>query len=517
MPVPTSRRASGAWLVVLVLLVVAALVAWLWPRSDEPATAAVQASGDAVEPEAALRAGAEPTPEPPGERAAVATQIPTLAETADPRPPDPPSPVEVADLAARDELALRVVDAWQAPIFDAAVTIRGLRKQGEEDSWYGRRDEPVPLRTDPQGRVRVPYERWTDIDAKTVRVDLVVEHPDFVSFADDFFLLAPGEHVITLQQGSMVWVSAWHGSRERIVADVRLQTEWQAQLGRGAWRREPDGRWSTTHLAPGEHWITATHASAELGELASDFTSFELAEHGRVDLELELKPLETLHGRLDDAVPRPIVDGHVWINLHVSRANLGLSSDHEVAVAPDGTFEVPGLRRATGQVIALCDGWASKLVPARTWAEAGITPGEGVTEEQLQEWFGDQLRVGRFAQAVDVSLGAPLVVEMEPTGELEVRVVDDAGQPLAGVELSAWPNVRWEGVGSEVFPWRDWLATTDADGVARVANLPVDEHLMFGASSTTHRLRKPDRDVVPSARIESGKTTRCELVLEAIP
>lgn len=521
MPSPSTRHRRGVWIVAVVAaLALGVLVVWL-ANADRDTSANAASAAAAGRESHAPKPVSSAAPDAPLARAAVDTSTPSIdtelargPDAATPPNATPPEP-EVADLAARDELVLRAVDERQRPILDATVSINGLRKQGDEGSWYSRRDDVVPVRTDHEGRARVPYERWTDGDAKTVRVDLLVEHPEFISFNDDSFVLAPGEHVITLTQGSIVWVTVRH--RGRVVPDARLAVEWQAQLGNDAWRREPDGRISTTRLAPGTHWITATFADATLGSLASDFTAFELAANSQLDLELELREPATLRGKLDDAVPRPIVDGHVWINLHENRDGSGLSSDHEAPVAPDGTFEIRGLRRARGQVIASCDGWTSKLVPPRSLDEILSRPAPSATDEELARFLERARADERHAQSIDVAAGELVVIEMEPASELEVRVVDEHGASLAGVTVSAWPNVRWRGVGSTIFPWRDWNAVTDERGLARISNLPPDEDLWFGASSPTHQLTKPHRDRSPNTKLESGKTTRYELALERIP
>ncbi len=513
----SARRSSWSWFLACLLLALVALAAWFL-RADRAASASAptlqKSSIDAAT--AAGLQDASDTGETT-QRASIATEVPGPVLSATPTPPQAAPTPEVPDLAARDWLALRIVDERHTPIFDAAVTICGLRKHGDEGSWYSRRDDASPVRSERDGRARVPFERWTDIDAKTVRVDLLVEHADFIPFNDSSFVLSPGEHVIELKQGSMLWLTAWHGVRDRVVPDVSITVEWEAQLGQDAWRREANGSWSTTRLGPGQHWITVTHTSTELGSLAGDFTPFEIDQYGRVDLELELKPLVALRGRLDDAVPRPIVDGHVWLNLHTGDGSLGLSSDHETTVAADGTFEIRGLRRASGQVVALCDGWVSKLVPPRSLEQSRTHAAPDASPAELADLLARVQDEDRIAQPVDASQAVPIVIEMELAGELEVHVTDDTGAGLESVLVSASPNVYWNGVGSTLFPWRSWAATTDARGLARIANLPVDPSLWFGAGSATHQLRKADRDHNPSVNIESGKTTRHELILEKVP
>jgi hypothetical protein len=513
----SAPRTSRIWIVGLAVVAVIAVAVWFLRPNQAASASPPIPEATARKAEAQLDLQAVSDLQDKDHRASVEADAPKSPTEEPPPAAQAEAPAEPADLAARDELIIKVVDERQTPIFDASVTIRGLRKEGDEGSWYSRRDEATAVRTERDGRAVVPYERWTDIDAKTVRVDLVVEHADFIPFNESSFVLSPGEHVIALKQGSMVWVTAWHGSRERVVPEISIAVEWQAQLDQDGWVREPNGSWSTTRLAPGPHWITATHSSSELGSLASDFVAFELAEYGRVDLALELKPLATLRGRLDDAVPRPIVDGHVWLNLHASAGNLGLSSDHEAAVAADGTFEIPGLRAASGQLIALCDGWVSKQVPPRTLEESRWQPAPDATPEKLAQLLAQAQAEDRIAQPVDAREGEVFVVEMERAGELEVHVIDESCASLEGVHVSASPNVYWNGVGSSIVPWRSWDATTDGHGLARIANLPVDDSLWFGAQSATHQMRKEDRDRNPSAVIESGKTTSAELVLEKLP
>ena len=42
----------------------------------------------------------------------------------------------------------------------------------------------------------MPYERRTDIDAKSVRVDLLLGHPDFIPFHESSFVLSLEKHVV---------------------------------------------------------------------------------------------------------------------------------------------------------------------------------------------------------------------------------------------------------------------------------------------------------------------------------
>lgn len=516
MPDPSFARPLGLWLMALAGLVLVALLAW-WLRGSTGGAVAPGVRGVGAAETGPTGEPHSPDVQPPESvgRDAVQTAADAPEEPQDAADaPDGEPAEEEPDLELRDWLELRVVDGLGAPVADAQVTIGGLRKEGEEGSWFSMRGDDSVARSGRDGRVRVDYTRWVDIDGKAVGVDLTVTHPGFIPFNDSSFRLAPGVNEVVLAQGPTLWLGAWHGAARRVVPEIEIEVEWEAHLGPDAWQREPDGRWSTTLLAPGPHFVSVTHQSAELGRLASDFTSFELPESGTLELELELRPLVVLRGRLDDAVPRPIVNGHVWVNLHTSPQSIGLCSDHEAAVAADGTFELPGLRAARGQAIALCDGWVTRLVQPSSLEETSAQVPANAPAEVRDEVLARARAEERVAQPVDAAAGEPLVLAMERTGVLEVRVVDEDGAPLEGATVSASPNVRWAGVGSRIFPWREWRAITDAGGLARIPDLPPDESLWFGAGSSTHRLRKQDRDTTPSARIQSGETTHAELVLE---
>jgi hypothetical protein len=290
-----------------------------------------------------------------------------------------------------------------------------------------------------------------------------------------------------------------------------------AGLGQDAWRVERDGRLSTTRLAPGEHLMWLTHESAEHGKLASGFVAFELRENDWEELSVELLPLVTLSGELERVVPRPVVDGHVMIDLHAGSTYGGsasISASFEAIVAPDGTFAIPDLPRASGQVIALCRGWVSRRTRVTTLAEAGgyvesePTPAEA---ERLLDEMGDR---AFQAQRVTLPTRGPFVVAMEPTGTVEVTVRGPDGAPVEGAGVWTSPNVFWVGVGSSLFPWGEWSATTDAEGVARLAGLPPDDALWITVTHASLRLTRADRDRPPSVEVRSGDTTRVAIVLE---
>ena len=84
------------------------------------------------------------------------------------------------------------------------------------------RDGPALARSDAQGRARIEYVRWVDIDGRTIEVDLEVTHPEFAPFRDSSFAIGAGQHPVVLQRGATVVVSGWTGSPRQALTDLRL-------------------------------------------------------------------------------------------------------------------------------------------------------------------------------------------------------------------------------------------------------------------------------------------------------
>ncbi len=503
------RRISAA---VIAIFVIAALL-WRYggePEAPEVAPTATPARG------APAPVGAEPKEAllVPAGRVEIAPSG-TAASTAAGN--EAPAAVpEQADLAARDWLEIQVLDPEGRPVPDAQLSIGGVRKEGDRGSWYGMRDGPATARSDAQGRARISYTRWVDIDGRTIEVDLEVTHAEFVPFRDASFALGPGQHPVVLRRGATVIVSGWLGSRELVITALDIHADRDSQLPSSDWTRERDGRLSTTRLSPGKHLIWLTHASEAHGNLASKIEGFELGESEWKELHLELHPLATQSGRLDAAVPRPVLDGHVWVNLNQGGAGdePSIDRDFEAPVREDGTFELADLPPGRGQIIALCRGWVSRRTPFDPVEAVTRRLGRYPSPREIEQAFQEEEPESLQAQRIALPARGPLVVAMEPAGSLEVTARDQDGTPLAGVLVATSPNVYWIGVGSTIFPWREWRAETDALGRARIDDLPPDESLWVQAHHDAFRMTRADRDRIPSVEIVSGRTAERTLVLE---
>lgn len=230
---------------------------------------------------------------------------------------------------------------------------------------------------------------------------------------------------------------------------------------------------------------------------------------------LESRVRGTPIGRLDDVVPRPILDGHVWIRLNLggSDGETSTNQDFQAPVNADGTFEFADLPAGRGQILALCRGWVSRRTPYGPIEAATLRLGRELAFREIEQVFQEEAPETPEAQRIALPARGLLVVAMERTGSLAVSVLEQDGSPIAGASVTTSPNVQWIG-GSSIFPWREWTRTTDASGRAFIDDLPADDSLAVQAHHDSFRMLRAARDKTPSVKIVSARTAELTLRLE---
>jgi hypothetical protein len=422
------------------------------------------------------------------------------------------------DLEAKSPIVIRVVDDLDAPVADAEVSIWAMRPAQPGSGHYLNRGDPSLSSTDHEGRVHLEHWDWVTIDFRTGQVTIIVEHPNFVTYKGDLDI-RPGEHVVHLERGATVVVTGWVADPTNVVHDLTLRVDRESNLGADAWCFLPDGRKATNRLPPGPHWIVATHMHSKLGRMSSAPQHFEVGGVGWETLHLQLHAPIDFVGQLDAAVPRPITAGHVQLVLTsggLGGSRINLSDRYEAPIDTDGTFVIQDVRPGDGQIFALCRGWSSIETLADDPRQVGMTFSREPTEERKREelaMLGQRAFILQRAQVPQVE--SPIVVLMQRTCSLEVTILGPHGGPLEGAHLGASPTVRVMGVGSWIYPWRDWSAKTDANGVARIDNLPAHDDLWFHASAAGMRMSKRDRENPPRVSVSPGEVTTATLRLES--
>jgi hypothetical protein len=402
---------------------------------------------------------------------------------------------------------IRVVDAAGKPVSGALIAPDGLRtKPGPyESGHYGWRTAGnwptnTPVRTDSEGCARIPYPKYVFERIETGQISFSVTHPDFVP--DRPFRVVTISPPIGAPPG--VWLDyVWYRIRQKALiarpdpvvlqrgATLRISlrsgsplsqgTNWSAQISGVVtedgqfWTRPEPGVLLTHQLAAGARNLRAVSFHPDGQTWFSDLIDITAVANQTNDVQVNLRPSITLHGRLDTIVPRPITGGRVIAHVWSSHQNPQSSPPQWHAWTPvraDGSFELASLPEGELEIVALCNGFVS-------------TNGPG------------QFRGMHYPQKYSLGTNDPsIVIGMEPTASLAARVVDDHGNPVKGATVSTWPNVRygeWSAVilGTDTYNTADlmqnrapvepfWLkpspfqATSDGSGLAVIQNLPVE-------------------------------------------
>lgn len=520
-----SKRTGLTVLVVALAAVIAWLVVW---RPDAPGAASEPQAGTGITRPAATDVQLVDARSAPV-RTVETTAEEEFAQRAQAEQATATDPVATAaterekpDMHAKIPFALLVVDELREPVFDAEVLITGMRSENGRGAWYPYRGEHERAQTDPKGRAEFKIWKWVDIDGKTKGLDLQVTHPDFTPFRDGSFKIAGDEHTIVLQRGSIVSVRAWHGMRAATIDDIVIDLDRGTRLARDAWTRESDGRYVTTQVAPGKHFLRVASATAEAGApaLVSRIESFEVLPNERLDLTIELHGLTDFVGELDASVPRPVVDGHAMLtitNQEYAEGTASLWYVSEAEVREDGTFTLHDLQPGRGYLLALTRGHVSTLAASETEFDSGIryvNRNESAAEKELMQ---QRITNTWVLQRTTIPASTvPFVVSMEATGRIEITVRDPDNEPVAGARVTASPNYQVPGVGSSILPWRDWSAITDDRGIAAIADLPPQDELWFGVTADGFQLNAKDRRRPPSIQVKGAGTTSRSIVLERV-
>lgn len=399
---------------------------------------------------------------------------------------------------------LRVVDAAGKPIAGAVIKPEGMRtKSGPYQSgWYSwmpeRNHVPNPsVTTDHDGFAKVPYPKYVFERIETGTLCLGVSHSNFVSARPECIvatalpagaplrdrineiigriqhqaLIAHADPIV-LQRGAILRISIKPNPTlkdGKLFAQVSGASDYETNF----WDRPEPGTLFTRRLANGLRYVRAFALDASGSVWFSDTTNITGVIGQTNNLEMEPRPGVTLRGKLDATVPRPIINGrliaHVWPH-GITPSSYPPQWHAWARIRDDGTFEIPSLPSGDLEVIAICQGFINTNGPGKT----------SMHYPQVHQLGTNDLDI---------------VVGMEPTAVLQVRVNDDKGKPLKDAGVFAWPNARygeWSAVilagdcynmadsylgkdMSKVWwkPVPDFNGTTDNSGVAILSNLPV--------------------------------------------
>jgi hypothetical protein len=448
---------------------------------------------------------------------------------------------------------IQVVDAAGKPIAGAVVKPEGLRtKAGPYISgWYNWRadgkDVPKndPVTTDRKGCARIPYPKFVFERIETGTLCLSVSHPDFVSerpecivattpparapwrlWAD--FLSERIQHKViiaypdpvVLKQGATLIISTRPDSPGPKDTPLFAQVSGDWDETPDFWSRPGPGVIATRRLATGRRMVRAIRFDANGSAWFSDAFTIMASAGQSNEVEVDFKKGITVRGQLDAAVPRPVKNGrviaHVWPH-GCAPSDYPPHWHAWAAIHEDGSFEVGSLPAGDLEIVAICNGFISTNGPGKS----------KMRYPQKHELGSNDLAI---------------MIGMEATARLEVRVTDDKGKPLKGARVSTWPNVRngeWFATvfasdcyntadkfqpkpGAKPREWfssvPDFEGTSDESGVAVLPNLPADVS-QFAVECSNYALPAIEdssgrKDRHASVTLTAGVTNHANVQLE---
>jgi len=263
-----------------------------------------------------------------------------------------------------------------------------------------------------------------------------------------------------------------------------------------------------------------------------------------------LEPGIRLEGRLDDSVPRPIKYGCVELYINEGQDHKiggGWTWQQTAPVKEDGTFEFDSL--PTGghvQLFALVDGYQStrptpeELKNYLKLHDAGKASVLDNAFERHDAFWPHLFPLTPGLYKTEVELPCT------PTTSLNVKVVDPIGQPIEGAEVKFNPNGLffggklfipatevWSMANQIIAPDKEarkqrleWAqetflrVKTDAEGIARVRNLPADDRESYKVTADGYQMPVyPTSSLDDPARyalidLAGGQTLRRTITME---
>ena len=447
-----------------------------------------------------------------------------------------PALISTAEQITVDEtekkiIAIRVVDNQQQPIQGAVIRLDGLRPVNDLASHYGHRDPSgVEFITGSDGIAQVEYPRYVYERVETGAISFHLSHPDYADMRVSSYKIDGSEGPVVMSPGAeLVAVALLNGVPVREFTVLIESSESKSQIKEGT-----DGR-LIQGIKEGTYPIYFSYIDGTGREYYSAVEIFEAKAGMSHQIELPLYPALSLKGILDPSIPRPIKNGRVQVNMiNETKSMEGrvyptkAASVHRTFTAdvnPDGSFLFPQLPRGYGEIIAICDGFVSKIDRSKD---------DSYFQNQHFDLQSDEQEI---------------VVEMEPTATFSGKVVNADGQAIGGVKVVFSPNVFWGNFISQLFmgpPYKDIQrelksrdltevpmdklqelmlrytpsATTDAKGEFSVVNLPGhrrESYIVWSANYELHIETVENRPPRREREVDLSPGEEISEVIQVVP
>lgn len=366
-------------------------------------------------------------------------------------------------------LQLELRDSDEQPIVGASVRPYGLRSPAAEGShffWNPNEHGPsTGISSNAEGNVDLKIPKFVFPDGKTSEVSVVIQHEDFIEAQNDF-PIGKKPIRISMERGLKYRVRGIDSANGQPIRS-RLFGEFSGRGSGNEWKPLDDGTLRSVAVTDARKAMWLFHVPDSGPVLFSDvflLSQLDGNEFEKQIPDLTLRPGHRLEGRLDDTVERPVKSGHVVLQActSISDEDSRLTWNDFAKIKEDGSFVFDSVPRdCIVMLVAVCDGGLSGAALTDELAAAGVPP---------EDYAGFQ-SASQVVPYVVRSTGesSEIVIPMGQTATVSVSVVDAENKPLAGAEVSMWPNQFFPGSGSNIIG--------DAWSTSRLATLTQEQRV----------------------------------------
>lgn len=444
-----------------------------------------------------------------------------------------PSALKPMNGIAWSEMTVRIVDPEGNPVAGARVRPWALRAGNGHGGWPEQAYGPPPrTTTDVRGQTVVVFPQSVQrlVAEKVVQVSLFVAHSDFCTASSHVDVPEPRVGKIpeiALKRGVRLRIAGVARGSDAPLSNCHVLLE-NGSTDEREFSPDHDGWMQSIPVSEDRRWFRVVRTPPGGLPEFSKPQAWTPDDPATREVRVELHPGIRVAGKISDDVPRPITRGHVvaWCGSPIRH-----KGDDQNRISPiwwletasiqaDGTFEFPSLPSGyLAQFYGMANDWISSQ-PTDEAYKTSCT------------WFGadSRPRTPSFRYAQILRLGgssSQFTLEMERAGQVRVKCVDPAGNPLSQVHVSSWPNQYMVGGGSTIFcsrrssldgligkrdpGWKfdnPFSGETDEKGEVLIQNLPTGQQSFF-AGNRTWMVNKEERvNVVLDKIVEKRVTLR---------
>ena len=348
------------------------------------------------------------------------------------------------------ECKVKVVDPDGFPVEEATVFCSGLRSKEVSSTGWGWSNEAFGkaprIKTNADGIAIMPYPEMIAEGHTTAKLTWRVEHPDFVNYRQEHSVEDdPAE--LKLENGFRIALMATNATGDRVKENLHAVTSFEEG---GKWELTKNGMFVSGVMKKQKGIMRVACFQDGKPTLFSKEIKIDPADKSRVLLkDIKLSPGSRIKGKLDESVERPVQNGYVIANLAKRPTDStgwnSLRWSDEAKISEDGTFVFESLPGDDAiQMIPICDGF----VTAKPTAEEVLEVIPDLDPQRVSGLIRGFKAIPQIVKTEGREVTKTL--KMTKAASVTVKVVDQNGAPVPGVQVATSPNQHWFNLGSQI-------------------------------------------------------------------